>query len=268
MRSRWQSEIMCRDISERTSPPFQLSSETRCPLTIDITIMACPRCQLRLSRSSKQPSFPIPRRRTFHTSPKYQRLGAFTYAQEWQTGTYYFNKAHSKTIPVAAQHTDTLLSQWATQQKRRNVADDAAYKLQLRNSIAAQRRKTDRMFISKSTAKDFGDKVVVSAFVYDGEAAAAQEEARRRNARMGVKTDREGGSKKKGPVRRRAVSGNDSTGRAMRASGGRGGATGPMRTPGAMRTGGSGASGASTGFRRIGIGSGSAAAAARGPPTR
>ena len=233
------------------------------PLTTHIAAMSCPRCKLRLQRASRQPSIRVSSRRAFHTSPRHNRLGAFTYAQEWQTGTYHFNKAHTKTLPVATQHTDTLLSQYLTQQKKRSTlpTEDAAYRLQLRTSIAAQRRKADRVFISKATAKDFGDRVVVSAFVYDGEAAAAKEAERRRAERKGVKGEGgQGAGRRRGPVRRGRV----------------GGSGGAVRTPGARRMGGSASlagAGGGVGFRRVaGIGSGAGvgvrSSSARGPPAR
>jgi hypothetical protein len=157
--------------------------------------MSCPRCALR-----KQ--FRIPSKKGFHTSPRHSRLGAFTYAQEWQTGTYHFNKAHGKTLPVAAQRTDELLTNWMTQQKKRAGAESSTlYNQLLRNAIAAQRRKTDALLVSKSSAKDYGDRVEVTAFVYDGVEAAEIEAEKRRKERMGVKPD-EGGNKQ-GPARRR-----------------------------------------------------------------
>ncbi|KAK3686477.1 hypothetical protein LTR37_019796, partial [Vermiconidia calcicola] len=145
--------------------------------------MSCPRCSLRLFRSSKRARTSLPTHRTFHTSPTHSRLGASTYAQEWQTGTYHFNKALTKTLPVASTHTDHLLTAWATQQhkKRSGSSGDSAGANQLvRNSIAAQRRKSDNVLISHSTAKDFGNRVEVTAFVFDGKEAALKEEERRK----------------------------------------------------------------------------------------
>ncbi|KAK3059114.1 hypothetical protein LTR09_000680 [Extremus antarcticus] len=81
----------------------------------------------------------ILRTRAFSTTPTPQRLGAQTYAQEWQTGSYHFNKSHTKTLPVAAKRTDELLTNWMTQQKRRSGQTEQL----LRNAITTQRRKTD-----------------------------------------------------------------------------------------------------------------------------
>lgn len=217
--------------------------------------MACPRCRLRLSLSQNYPSIRIPRRRAFHTTPSRQRgqLGAYTYPQEWQTGTYHFNKATQKNFPVAAQHTDQLLNQWLTQQKKREVSDSAAYQVMLRGSIAAQRRKTDRIFISKSTVKDFGDRIEVNAFLYDGVEAAAKEMERRKKARTGVKPDGgEQGGRRRRPTRLRALSSSE-------------GASG---LPEARRAGGVRARTPAMGFKRVVVGSAGAAGARRGPPQR
>src|ERR1700753_4216149 len=80
----------------QTSPPSStLSLPRHPPLTHHNLTMACPRCQLHLP---KCPKLSIPHRRAFHTPPSHSRLGAAMYAQEWQTGTYHFNKAHTKTL--------------------------------------------------------------------------------------------------------------------------------------------------------------------------
>lgn len=205
------------------------------PLNITRAIMACPRCRLRFSLSQTRSEIRIPRRRAFHTTPSRQKLGAFTYPQEWQTGTYHFNKATQKTFPVATLQTDRLLNQWLTQQKKRSVSDSAAYQLMLRGSIAAQRRQSDRTFVSKSTVKDFGDRIEVNAFVYDAAEAAANEANKRMKARMGTKPQGgEGGDRRRRPTRLRALGGGD-------ASGSVGGAGGAGRTPGPRRFGGTNA---------------------------
>lgn len=221
--------------------------------------MACPRCRLRLSLSQRSHEIRIPRRRAFHTSPSHQKLGAFTYPQEWQTGTYHFNKATQKTFPVAAQHTDHLLNQWLTQQKKRAVSDPATYQLLLKSSITAQRRQTDRIFVSKSTAKDFGDRVQVNAFIYDGVEAAAKEEERKKAARMGVKAEGgEGGAgQRRRPRRLRAMGSNADASRT------------PAQSP-QRRFGGAGAKtrGPATGFRRVVLTNAAKGGAGAGGPNR
>ena len=125
-----------------------------------------------------------------------------------------------------------------TQQKRRSGQTEQL----LRNAITTQRRKTDTVLVSHSTAKDYGDRVEVTAFVYDGAEAAEQEDERRRLARKGVKPEESGG--KRGPVRKRRgpVRPGDGTG----AGGGFGGAG----AGGARRVGGQGQGG---GLRNPGI---------------
>ena len=224
--------------------------------------MSCPGCQLRLPLSSKRLKIAIPKWRAFHTTPPHRRgqLGAFTYPQEWQTGTYHFNKANQKTFPVAAQHTDGLLNQWLTQQKKRAVSDSAAYQLMLKSSIAAQRRQTDRVFISKTTAKDFGDRVEVSAFLYDGVEAAIKEAEKRKKARMGVKAEggEEGGRRR--PRRLRALSGPDGSGT------GAGAGTAVARPAGARRFGGTNLRSPGAGTRRVVLGAGPGRGRAGRPP--
>ncbi|KAK5174326.1 uncharacterized protein LTR77_001406 [Saxophila tyrrhenica] len=197
--------------------------------------MDCPRCTIRLTRPAKRLRVTLPARRAFHASPAHSRLGAQTYAQEWQTGSYHFNKAHTKTLPVAAKRTDELLTNWMTQQKRRAGQTDSVVSQQLlRNQIAAQRRKTDTVLVSNSTAKDFGDRVEVTAFIYNGVEAAEQEEERKRQARKGVKAEGgEGGGNKRGPVRRRRGPVRPGDGNAPGA--GMGGGAGPGPGPGVRR---------------------------------
>lgn len=175
--------------------------------------MECTRCTRRLISRRLGPS--ISSRRPFSISPTHQRLGAFNYAQEWQTGSYHFNKATTKTYPVAAQRTDELLQNWFTQRSKRQAgptdasgrpesSSDSAYAQQIRrNAITTQRRMSDRILVSNSTAKDFGEKVEVTAFVYDGIEAAERARQKRNLAKRGAK-DQSGESapKKRVPVRR------------------------------------------------------------------
>ena len=179
--------------------------------------MACPRCTLRLLRSSRQIS--IPRRRAFHTSPRHQRLGAALYSQEWQTGTYHYNKATAKTLPLVTRHTDTLLQAYATMRAPMQHSKGTL----VRTAIAAQRRSTEKMYVTRSMAKDFGDRMVVDAYVFDGKASAEREEAAKRKARMGV-----------------------------RPSGGGEGGNQPRRRRGGPGAGGGGGGSGSTGVRRMG----------------
>ena len=85
------------------------------------------------------------------------------------------------------------------------------------------------MYVSGSTARDFGDRVVVNAFMYDEAEAVAQEKAKRMQARDKAGAERAGGRKR--PVRT-AVMG------ARRVGGG--GAQRASRSPGAQRVSGGG----------------------------
>lgn len=211
--------------------------------------MACPRCALRLARQSNGQQMRIPRRRAFHTSPsRQQRLGAFTYGQEWNTGTYHYNKATSKNFPTALMHADNLLTAYATQTKRRtNVSDKAVYNQLVRNSITSHRRSADKTFFSKATVKDYGDKVVVNAFMYDAHKAKMLEEEAKKKRMMGV---REGGAQRGEGQRRRGPA-------ARRRVGGVG-----VRAGGTLRLGAGRASQGAPAFRRVG----GAGGASRGPP--
>lgn len=134
--------------------------------------MACRRSTLRYLHPS------TPTSRTFTTTPARQRLGAATYAQEWNTGTYHFNKSTSKLVPFAHKQTDKLLQQYLTQQKKSagGYANKAA--------IASHRRRYEKMYISGSRVKDFGGRVEVEAFVFDS-AAAAKNEQNAKDAKTG-----------------------------------------------------------------------------------
>ena len=204
--------------------------------------MACPRCTLRLANQSSNQQIRIPRCRAFHTSPTHQqRLGAFTW-------TYHYNKATSKNFPTALAHADDLLTQYATQTKRRtNISDPAVYKQLVRNSITSHRRSADKTFFSKATVKDFGDKVVVNAFMYDGHKAKMLEEEAKKKRMMGV---REGGAQRGEGQRRRAPA-------AGRRIGGAGARMGSASRFGPGRAGSN-----APGFRRFG----GAGGTVRGPP--
>lgn len=86
-------------------------------------------------------------------------------AQEWQTSTYHFNKATSKNFPVAAQITNKLLESYVALEPQK--LDPAGNPIPARKAqIQARRLSNTRNFVSESTVKDFGNKVVINAFVY------------------------------------------------------------------------------------------------------
>lgn len=82
-------------------------------------------------------------------------------AQEWSTSAYHYNKATLKTLPTARQVTDKLLSAYAVLQSNGGQGPSA------RTAIAARRKSSERVYMSRAGVKDFGSKVVVNAVLYD-----------------------------------------------------------------------------------------------------
>lgn len=240
----------------------------RCSTT-SIAAMACPKCTMRLIRQSKRPrvSFP-PSSRAFHTSPARQRLGAFTYAQEWQTGTYHYNKALAKTLPVAAQRVDELLTNYATQQRRHIDPSNPLYAQLTRQSIAFERRQQDRILIGKTTAKEYVDRVELTAFLFDGAEAAKEEKAaflEKLKARKEAQGQGAGGNNKRGPAARRRAPGSMGPGSAIPGARRTGGAGMQRRAPGSINMGRAMRGGPSGGASRPG---GFSAASGGGTTTR
>ncbi|KAI7479073.1 hypothetical protein KC357_g4246 [Hortaea werneckii] len=157
---------------------------------------------------------------------------AITGAQEWQTSAYHYNRQTLKTLPAASQTTDKLLRDYATMVKSNNPGLSSAASSSARTAIAARRKSSEKMYVSGSTARDFGDRVVVNAFMYDEAEAVAQEKAKRMQARDKAGAERGAGAGgRKRPVRT-AVMG------ARRVGGG--GAQRASRSPGAQRVSGGG----------------------------
>lgn len=134
-----------------------------------------------------------PSKRNFATSRPLHKLGAATYAQEWNTGTYHYNKSTAKLAPFAHQQTDKLLQHYITQQKKSGggYANKAA--------IASHRRKYEKVYVSGSRVKDFGGHVEVEAYVFDAQKAAEKEQRARQVARGGQGQGKgEGGARGQG----------------------------------------------------------------------
>ncbi|KAF2858490.1 hypothetical protein K470DRAFT_194483, partial [Piedraia hortae CBS 480.64] len=89
-------------------------------------------------------------------------------AQQWQTSAYYYNKQAMKTLPFAAQTAENLLKHYVTMTKKATPGKNTA--LERKNDV-------NKVYISDIHAKDYGEKMVVTAFVYD--AADAANEAKR-----------------------------------------------------------------------------------------
>ncbi|KAK3072019.1 hypothetical protein LTR53_007607, partial [Teratosphaeriaceae sp. CCFEE 6253] len=107
-------------------------------------------------------------------SPWRQQTGA----QEWQTSAYHYNPATTKTLPTASYVTDDLLRAYATSITSRGLASTGSSST-ARSAVALRRKRWERMYISGSTVKDYGDRMVVRAFMYDAEAAEQEERTRR-----------------------------------------------------------------------------------------
>ncbi|KAI7347344.1 hypothetical protein KC320_g7324 [Hortaea werneckii] len=153
---------------------------------------------------------------------------AITGAQEWQTSAYHYNPQTLKTLPAASRTTDKLLRDYATMVKSSNPGLSSAASSSARTAIAARRKSSEKMYVSGSTARDFGDRVVVNAFMFDEAEAVAGEKAKRMQAREKAGAERAGGRKR--PVRTAVMGARRVGGGAQRAN----------RDPGAQRVSGGG----------------------------
>ncbi|KAK5732098.1 hypothetical protein LTR17_010806 [Elasticomyces elasticus] len=163
-----------------------------------------------------------------------------TGSQEWQTSTYHYNKQTLKTLPTASHTADKLLRDFSTAIASRGLASTGSSST-ARSAMASRRKSWERVYMSETSVKDFGDRVVVKVGMFDAKEAEA-EERRRKFVEMQKKR------------------------KAMRAKGGRrrpaGGAGGARRTGGA---GGAGGYGARAPMR---TGSGAGAGSGARPPMR
>ena len=127
-----------------------------------------------------------------------------TGAQEWQTSTYHYNKQSQKTLPVATETADKLLRDYSTMIKSRGLASTGASST-ARNAMAARRRDPEKMYVSKPSVKDYGDKIVVKAYMFDAAGLAFEERKERMEMRRarGEAAKKEGGAQ--GGRRRRPV---------------------------------------------------------------
>jgi hypothetical protein len=108
---------------------------------------------------------------------------SITGAREWQTSMYTFNKQTRKTIPAVTNNVEKLLRDYLTMKSINNEGKDVR---NIRSAIAARRKSAEKLYISKPRVKDYGDRVEVKAFIWDGKAAARDMEDLR-NARFGRK---------------------------------------------------------------------------------
>lgn len=155
---------------------------------------------------------------------------AITGAQEWQTSAYHYNQQTLKTLPAASRTTDKLLRDYATMVKSHNPGLSSAASSSARTAIAARRKSSEKMYVSGSTARDYGDRVVVNAFMFDEAEAVREELEKRKQARSKAGTERAGAGGRKRPVRTAVMGARRVGGGAQRAN----------RDPGAQRVSGGG----------------------------
>lgn len=144
--------------------------------------------------STAPPSYQLP---FWRTSPEpVTKLGnAISGAMEWQTSAYAFNKQAIKPIPAVTTNVEKLLLNFVTMKQADNKAKAKDVR-QARTALAARRKTADRVYISKPHIRDYGDRVHVQAFIWDGK-AAAREDFDKRNQRFGGNNDKSG--RKRGP---------------------------------------------------------------------
>jgi hypothetical protein len=105
------------------------------------------------------------------------RLGqAITGSMEWQTSTYSFNKQAIKSLPVAAVNVEKLIEAYVTMKKVNNKGKDARA---IRTALAARRKSAEKMYVSKPRIKDFGNRIEMTVFVFDGKAFYEENNTRR-----------------------------------------------------------------------------------------
>ena len=116
---------------------------------------------------------PVLNQRQFSTNPAQQKLSAALHPQEWTTASYHYNKATSKLLPLAANKTDRLLQQYITAVPKNTVRSKDG-----KIDTSRMRAALDKAYITDCNVKDYGHKVVVEAFYFDG---AKYANATRRN---------------------------------------------------------------------------------------
>ncbi|GIZ43712.1 hypothetical protein CKM354_000692900 [Cercospora kikuchii] len=101
------------------------------------------------------------------------RLGqSITGAMEWQTSTYTFNKQAVKPIPVVSANVEKLIQNYVTLKRVNNVGKDVRA---IRTALAQRRKSAEKVYVSKPKMKDYGDRVEVKCFIWDGREALREE---------------------------------------------------------------------------------------------
>ena len=94
------------------------------------------------------------------------RLGqSITGSLEWQTSAYSFNKQGVKNLPAAATTVEKLIQAYMTMRKAEPEKSDSR---EARMARTARRMSAEQMYVSRPKIRDFGDRIELSAFVYDG----------------------------------------------------------------------------------------------------
>ena len=101
-----------------------------------------------------------------------------TGAQEWQTSTYSYNKSTTRTLPTASLAADKLLRDFSTAIPSRGLASTGSSST-ARSAVAQRRKRWEKTFVSGTTVKDFGDRIVVNAVLFDAAEAEAEERKRK-----------------------------------------------------------------------------------------
>lgn len=97
-----------------------------------------------------------------------------------------------KTLPVAATNVEKLIEGYVTMKEVNNEGKDIRA---VRTALAARRKSADKVYVSKPRMKDFGDRIELTAFVFDGRQAAREAEEQRTRQRTGRPADGKKGVK-------------------------------------------------------------------------
>lgn len=98
---------------------------------------------------------------------------------EWQTSAYSWNKQNIKNLPIAATNVEKLIEGYVTMKEVNNEGKDVRA---IRTALAARRKSAEKVYVSKPRIKDFGDRIELTAFIFDGKAAMKEDLAAKRAA--------------------------------------------------------------------------------------
>ncbi|EME43844.1 ribosomal protein S3-like protein [Dothistroma septosporum NZE10] len=104
--------------------------------------------------------------------PIVRQAQSVTGSMEWQTSAYSWNKQNTKNLPIAATNVEKLIEGYVTMKQVNNQGKDLRA---VRTALAARRKSAEKVYVSKPRIKDFGDRIELTAFIFDGKAAAKEE---------------------------------------------------------------------------------------------